>query len=273
VSAPPAYHFAGLPAFGAATSTPASDRLVASVEGVRGSEWHLYADGRFIWHTPNVPRGAMATEATFVEQRLTPAGVRLIRAKILATGLFTHDRSVNGGIRYGDNQVIARARGGNRLVTVFAVPAANLNGDEGLAAETAPEAQAIARIAATFAGLPASLPASAWADKQIRAFVPSYFTAAYERSAADLTYLPMAQLPARIRDLLENLGRACDPIFLTSDEMRVLLETFEANGITPSQSDVGFYGFDLPGQGQHPSFLHFTAAIPEDSPSSPGRCG
>jgi RNA polymerase sigma-70 factor (ECF subfamily) len=104
-------------------------------------------------------------------------------------------------------------------------------------------------------------------------FVPSYFTGAYERSEADLSYLPMAQLPARIRELLQNLGQACDPISLTSDEMRVLLETFEANGITPSQSEVGFYGFDLPGREQHPSFLHFTAAIPEDTPSSPGRCG
>ena len=263
-AAPPAYHFAGLPAFGAATSTPANGRLMANMEGLAGAEWHLYADGRLVWHTPDVPGGAMAAEASWVEQRLTPAGVRLVQSRILATGLFTHDRSVKVSNRYG--HVIMRLRVGHRLVQVNAEPAANLHGDEG-------PSVAVAQIAATFAGLQASLPASAWADKQIRAFVPSYFTGAYERSEADLSYLPMAQLPARIRELLQNLGQACDPISLTSDEMRVLLETFEANGITPSQSDVGFYGFDLPGREQHPSFLHFTAAIPEDTPSSPGRCG
>ena len=52
----------------------------------------VYADGRVIWvRQGGAPAGANKSTSGFLEQRLTPEGVELLRSKVISTGLFRHD--------------------------------------------------------------------------------------------------------------------------------------------------------------------------------------
>ena len=108
-SAPPAtptiepVHFAGLPPKGAPASTPVTGKVVLSL----GYSWHMYADGRIIWQKWNhagqalvVPHGAKTADTGFVQRRLTLQGVKLLRSRILSTGLFEHNLWLDAGGRH-----------------------------------------------------------------------------------------------------------------------------------------------------------------------------
>jgi len=119
--------FIGLPPEGATPSSPASGELEIFYwghgdpgdkpgDGPRVMAW-VYADGRLIsWRTgSDLPESANPLSTGFLEQRLTPEGVELLRSEVTSTGLFARDRVLvtdRGGPRFVD------VRNGDRLTEI-----------------------------------------------------------------------------------------------------------------------------------------------------------
>jgi hypothetical protein len=165
--------FIGLPPQGVAPSGPETGRLVLSfVARVRsiGLDVHrvwLLADGRLIWKRNVEAEGDAARRAfgesepttAVIEQRLNPAGVELMRSRVLAAGLRNiepadanlHASGSSGpGVLWGGLVV----HDGDRLV------------DAGWSDGELP----------AFLADPGSwLPASAWDDPRISAYVPTRY--------------------------------------------------------------------------------------------------
>jgi hypothetical protein len=140
--------FIGLPPLGARASTPKRGDLVMSDTDIH--PWfsvNVYTDGRLIWAREGpLPEGANETETGWLEQRLTPEGVELLRSGTVP---------LEGQYAYPGSQ----------------------------------------------------LPAGAWEDPVIRAYVPSRYAACYwyrgPRSPAQWTLFSLLPHPAQIL-----LGRA-----------------------------------------------------------------
>jgi hypothetical protein len=150
---------------------------------------YLYADGRLIWS--RYPAG-------WVEQRLTPEGVALVRAKILSTGLFDPNEPPPGselGLDfpyYGDIEV----RNHGRLVYV---PGRQ---DQKWTSK-------FDRLHRRLRNLGSWLPQSAWQDPTIRTYVPTTYAICLSNSAGKFENQPPIQpssllplLPAPAKDLL-----------------------------------------------------------------------
>jgi hypothetical protein len=146
--------FVGLPPVGATPSAPERGRLViafngrsAALESRLNQVW-IYADGRMIWRREGaVAAGANEVTSGFLEQRLTPAGVERLVSELLATGLFDRDRRLlSGQARTRDHTAATREQEG-----------------------------ALERVDALLADPASRLPASAWADRRIKAYVASRY--------------------------------------------------------------------------------------------------
>jgi hypothetical protein len=181
--------FIGLPPEGATPSAPENGELVVSYVGrsvALNNEFRrvwVYADGRVIWYRggENLDLGGNPLEVGFLERRLTPEGVELVRSELLATGLFDHDRELVGGPFVG---ATAQVREGDRLVRVAwnaaVYPA------EGPTA-TVDQVNALRRIDSLAADLDAWLPASAWEARKARAYVAPRYAVCTD---SDPTLLP-----------------------------------------------------------------------------------
>jgi hypothetical protein len=198
--------FIGLPPEGAPPSTPESGELV--LQYLRdGPRWgYVYADGRLIrwWHA-NLPEGANNGVTGLLEQRLTPGGVELLRSKILSTAQSVDDSILNPYSPY--KAILIRDRDGVLLWAHL--------GDDALGRSNAD---------------PTSwLPASAWADPEVRAYVPSRYQVCHMSGV-----LPL--LPAPAQDLLlakealpfpdSLIDEFCSD--LTTEEARALAEALDA---------------------------------------------
>ena len=77
----------------------------------------MYADGRLIWlrEHSDLPEAANRWSSGFLEQRLTPEGVELLRSEIVSTGLFGHDQPPLGST---PAHRVIQVRIGDRLVRV-----------------------------------------------------------------------------------------------------------------------------------------------------------
>jgi len=77
--------FIGLPPEGAVPSRPRTGELVLSYHGRRFARWYqvwVYRDGRLIWlRDGDVLEGANEYTTGFLEQRLSPKGIRLLLAR------------------------------------------------------------------------------------------------------------------------------------------------------------------------------------------------
>jgi hypothetical protein len=178
----------GLPPVGATPSTPENGELVASMwehigaPGSFGNGWlYLYADGRLIWDQadPN-PTGG------WLEQRLTPEGVELIRSEIIATGLFDPDQpppAPNGGFPREVNGGHVQVRNGDQLVYVNRV---------------------VHELFERLAELWSWMPAGAWEDTEAKAYVPSRYAVCMHGATVAPTGGSdhLSSLPAAARDLL-----------------------------------------------------------------------
>ena len=233
--------FIGLPPVGAPPSAPESGELVIQYrvdlrhpDAVRG--W-VYADGRLV-----TLRGS-----GFLEQRLTPEGVELLRSEIVSTGLFDQDQPP--GSTFGVHNVI-QVRIGDRLVRVQA---------------DFPE-----RLRRQLADPESWLPASAWANRRIRAYVGSRYAITYggqfqtvERSRI------LALLPAPAEDLLRDQDAVPRLGFITGKGFRISLThyvsdltTEEARALAQALDDAGLkqpmpaallaYRFEIPGTSVDP---------------------
>lgn len=249
--------FIGLPPVGATPSAPESGELVVQyrvdTEGLEhpdGARGWVYADGRLITlrGKSDLPEAANRWSSGFLEQRLTPEGVELLRSEIVSTGLFDHHQPP--GIDSSPHNVI-QVRIGERLVRVQA---------------DFPE-----RLRQQLADPESWLPASAWANRQIRAYVASRYAITYggqfqtiERSRI------LALLPARAEDLLRDRDavplhgfmtrRASSPISVTryvsdvtTEEARALARALDDAGLKQPAPAAGMgYLFEIPGTSVDP---------------------
>ena len=253
--------FVALPPVGATPSAPESGELVIHYRdlGHAGGGWAwVYADGRLITASgapqavsasrpagSDVPEAANRWSSGLLEQRLTPEGVELLRSEIVSTGLFEHP----AGSRSDIHNVI-QVRIDDRLVRV------NANFPKRLRERLID---------------PASwLPASAWANRRIRAYVPSRYEIWYGASPQTLERSRiLALLPATAEDLL----RAKDAVPAQGDigtpgfpphpvtRYHSVLTTEEARAVTQALDDAGpkrppvdlVYQFEIPGTSVDPA--------------------
>jgi hypothetical protein len=166
----------------------------------------VYEDGRLIWDQEgDLPYGANPVTTGFLEQRLTPEGVERIRSEIISTGLFDHDLYLASGqgLNFGQIQV----RVGDRLARVTWGDCCD-PGSKDVAREmpTPQQASALQRLDARLADPAAWLPASAWDDPEITAYVPSGYSVCYEPEQAVGLSRVLASLPPPAEDLLRTQG-------------------------------------------------------------------
>lgn len=219
--------FIGLPPEGATPSAPESGELVVQVyarsanlatgpnpagdyEGPLIRVW-VYADGRVIWDRRDgrVPEGAREFSSGLLEQRLTRDGVDLVRSEIAASGLF--DRDLN--LLVSEDQLVpghpgffggvAEVPDDGRLVRLqWKSPLAHLPGEWTTA--TPEQISALRRLDALFSDPASVLPSSAWADRQIRAYVPSHYAVCVSTSPPTDVSRILSLLPGRAQERLRN---------------------------------------------------------------------
>jgi hypothetical protein len=273
--------FVSLPPVGATPSAPESGELVIQyrvdtedLEHADGARGWVYADGRLITadarpmtlrENSALPEAATRWSSGLLEQRLTPEGVELLRSEIVSTGLFEHHQPAG---RNSSIHNVIQVRIGDRLVRAQAKGAA--------ASDEFPK-----RLRERLADPASWLPASAWADRRPRPYVPSRYAVYYggliqtvERSRL----LPL--LPAAAEDLLGSKeavprhGFTGDPSSgseypitryvstLTTDEARALARALDET-----------YLFEIPGtsvdllppnkgRGPNSVFIGFTPYLP-----------
>jgi hypothetical protein len=245
--------FIGLPSVGATPSTPESGELVVRWEGgaaplspqqhrsdiVRA--W-VYADGRIIWdrrpfHAKGgIPEGANEFTSGYVEQRLAPEGVELVRAAVaelldrsrtlvvtipaeekLWTGIANVRSALFVPKDYADNTGIVAAPDGDRHARLHVRGIATKNdhvrGDEVVAdvvdgtLATPEQLSALRRVHALLTDPASVLPSSAWAVRKIRAYVPSHYAVCVNTSPPKDASELLSLLPARAADLLRDKSR------------------------------------------------------------------
>jgi hypothetical protein len=263
--------FVGLPPVGATPSTPENGELVLSYfgDGPEGSDgkrrsW-LYADGRLVWlQDGSFPDGANPVSTGFLEQRLTPEGVELLRSEALSTGYWGNEpplpppegppcpKGVSPGTIVGAATVgcVPRTAPPSPDATVsvpfylfIVVPG------EGRLLRV-DRARDLDRLVERLANLASWLPASAWAAREVRAYVPSRFSVCYGSWDADPPLSPartLDLLPASAGDILRgkpttrfetlvgapgNFQPKQDTcVDLPTDEARRLTETLDEAGV------------------------------------------
>jgi hypothetical protein len=223
--------FIGLPPRGAKPSTPETGELMLSFSGWPTPTGFLhrvwiYADGRLIWaRHGDVAEGANQHLTGFLEQRLTPEGVELFRSEVMSTGLLDDDRSRGGGEPvpwYIDLEV----RSDGRLVRLE-------------------RASDVGGLIARFVDPASWLPAGAWEEREIKAYVPSRHAVCSETTpsgpiepALISTVLPASiegslhvkeldQLPAELAPAHSRVLSCSD---VTTEEARAISEALERAG-------------------------------------------
>jgi hypothetical protein len=249
----------GLPPVGATPSTPERGVLEMYywVTGGRASDYArsrtwVYADGRLIRLGAPPRRG-------FLEQRLTREGVELLRSEILAAGGFGHAQpppgstSLIGSFRPADIKV----RKGDRLVPLR-------------------WASDLKRLEARLTNPGAWLPASAWKQPKVRAYVPSRFEVCAAVLMGEPGHIKFQRMrPARIVALLpeavQNVLRGRDWNARGAGPGCFAVTTNEARSVAKALDDAGpatarkgglinvTYAFDAPGPSRQVSigFLPF----------------
>jgi hypothetical protein len=198
----------GLPPAGATPSTPVNGALVLSImfghtEGDPGRfSFNVFADGRVIWQRLGDVR-LRSNSTGLIEQRLTPEGVELLKSDALSTGLFDHDRHFTSahGLTFGE----VRVRNGDRLVRV----AWGDIGPEDVESTvpTPDQASALRRLDTRLEDAASWLPASAWADRKMKPYIPSRYWICYGADQGVGLGRVLASLPQPVEDLLGSWER------------------------------------------------------------------
>ena len=234
--------FIGLPPVGATPSAPESGELVLRWEGDSATHarphWRgfvdapfvgawVYADGRMIWwRDGQVPEGANELMSGYLEQRLTPEGVELLRSEV--GGLLDRSRAVLetvpadhdprpgpfGGLAlvvpqdYGSGWGSVEVHDGDRF--------ARLQWRTGIADDdptfegtiaTPEQLSALRRIDALLTDPASVLPSSAWAVREVRAYVPSHYAVCIDTSPPKDAPQLLSLLPTRAVDVLRDKSR------------------------------------------------------------------
>jgi hypothetical protein len=230
----------GPPPEGATPSTPERGELVlhfygGTTSGPRTEMW-AYADGRLIWRqeSVNLPYGANRLFTGYLEQRLTREGLELLRSEVISTGMFEESVSLKMAA-IGPCLNVIEVRDGDRLVRV------SYSRDclgQGHPEATREQAGTLLRLDGRLAGPASWLPASAWDEREIRAYVPSRYEVCIEsqttRSIGPSRIATLLPAPERsvfgaigwTRDEQSAPDRYCSQP--TLDEARALAETLDA---------------------------------------------
>jgi hypothetical protein len=277
----------GLPAVGATPSAPEHGvrEIFYWVRGprahdyARSSNW-VYADGRLIRLGARQANGTPLREAFnrwsmgFVEQRLTREGVKLLRSEIESAGGFGDTQPPAGSDPLGVSGAIIEVRKGHQLVHLR-------------------WASDLKRLEARLADLESWLPASAWKQRKVRAYVPSRFevcAAAVESNDPDPGWHLQEMRPARIVTLLpaaaQNALRGRDwrtsrrgpsgrrgiwggCFDVTTNEARSLAKALDT--AAPAKKGRLHYTFNAPGPSRHVE-IGFSPYLPHGKTTCL-RCG
>jgi hypothetical protein len=269
----------GLPPAGATPSAPERGELVLGLgfghtSGDAGRfSLHVYADGRVIWGWIGGPPGTPNQHSTgLIEQRLTPEGVELVRSEVLSTGLFDHDRDLveAPGLYYGGVEVSA----GDRLVHLTWGDAGFQQGSEPIATTPTPEqVRALEQLDARLEDLTSWLPARAWEDPEVRAYVPSRYSVCYMGKNEPLRRPRILHLlPPRAEDLLrawdttreEALSFSFWCSVVTTEEARELDQILTDAGANMQGPEGPSYAFTPPGGSLEVVDIGFEAVLPHE---------
>jgi hypothetical protein len=224
--------FSGLPPKGAAPSAPQRGELVARWFGFSATvtpgrpgplvrAW-LYADGRLIWDRPSHAKRSQLTSG-LLEQRLSPEGVELVRSAIaelfrrsgtlletVPSGDFgpTGRSALLVPPNYGSGWGLVDVHDGDRIVRLPWRPRSeNDYYYEGTLA-TPEQLAELRRVDALFTDPTSVLPASAWADRDVKGYVASHYAACIHRWRPKKVPQPLSLLPPRAAELLRGKTRA-----------------------------------------------------------------
>lgn len=213
-SLPPGAAGAGLidiPPEGATPSTPASGELVLSFffghtmgDPDRFHAW-LYADGRLIWTRLTSPAPGL------VEQRLTPAGVELLRSEVLSTGLFDHDQNLMAayGLYFGEIHV---HDGGRSVRVIWGDCCSPKTSNAPKEMPTPEQASTLQHLDVLIEDPAAWLPASAWEDVEMRPYIPTRYSVCYVADQGFGLDRVLASLPQGAEDLLRSWPRTFEAL-------------------------------------------------------------
>jgi hypothetical protein len=257
--------FVGLPPEGAHPSAPPTAGLVISLNGYApngvATDLYVYADGTMIWQQwsfagpparpepVGVPEGANQFATGYLEQRLTPGGVELLRSRILSTGLFEHTMELRPGTSL---PLTIGVRRGDRVVSVSV-----LEGPPAGTQDVTPAMVRALRDLETALADPATwLPTTAWADREIRAYVASRYSGGFDRRVPSAS-----EFPPPAADLL--FGRQTCRDF-TIAEARTISKALDAAGFAHSISSDGQLTYEIysPSDPGYPAVLHFWPVVP-----------
>ncbi len=163
----------------------------------------MYADGRIIWSRfGRIPEGASELTSGYLEQRLTPDGAELLRSEVI--GHFDRSRIRLETVPSGDEHRMfgVEVRDGDRLVR----PRPELDVFED-PSWTPEQLAALQKIDALLTNTAAVLPSSAWAVREVRAYVPSHYAVCIRTSPPKDASQLLSLLPARAADLLRDKSR------------------------------------------------------------------
>ncbi len=239
--------FVGFPPEGAAPSTPEQGELVLSFGGrvnMLGLDFHrmwLYADGRLIWKS-NLEGssagwrrrfGASEPTTAVIEQHLTPEGIELMRSRVMAAGL--HDLEPFGTTTYPGPRGRPGALWGRLAVR---------DGERLVEADWSDS-----QLPGLLADPASWIPASAWEDRRIGAYVPSRYAVCLGQALpAGATGLAPTDLWDLLPEPTRNLIRSKaleDPApdwdeqdarclyQVSTDDARAIVAPFDDGGIHP----------------------------------------
>jgi hypothetical protein len=232
--------FIGLPPEGATPSAPESGELIVHWLGRSATHgkshpsgfprapivraW-VYADGRMIWSREAgsvarpIPEGANEFTSGYLEQRLTPEGVELLRSAVV--GLFDRSRTFLETVPADDPRPrppgrilivpldhrsswgVVEVPGGDRLVRLsWGDPG---RGEHfGGTTATPEQLSALRRVDALLTDPASVLPSSAWAVREVRAYVPSHYAVCIHASPPKDASELLSLLPTRAADVLRG---------------------------------------------------------------------
>jgi len=292
--------FIGLPPEGATPSSPESGELEISywarwaANGTDGRTraW-VYADGRLIstGGRPDVPESPLS--AGFLEQRLTPEGVELLRSEIAAAGDFGDlDQLAPPGKppcplgQSPSDREKAIANGDCQLPTPEPAPDAPITvpwhtpiSVVGLGTLVhVDHARDLTRLYERLTNPGSWLPESAWVDRNARAYVASKYAVCYggwppdepmERSKV------LALFPEAVRGLLSGATLREGPLFGspghfrpsseycfdgTTEEARQIVAAFGAAGL--ERHSAARLNYRLEGKGDEEAGIYFEPYLP-----------
>ena len=295
--------FIGLPPIGATPSSPASGELeiwywapwAANGKDGRTRAW-VYADGRLIsWGGPDRPGSANPLSTGYLEQRLTPEGVERLRSEIAAAGDFGDpDEFAPPGKppcplgQSPSDRKKAIANGDCQLPTPEPAPDAPITVPfyspivvAGLGTLVhVDHARDLTRLYARLSDPGSWLPASAWVERDVRAYVASKYAVCYGGWPPDQQIgrsRILALLPPAVRDLLGDASLRQGPLFGEPGNFRPSYEycadmtTDEARAVAVALDDAGFhedgssrlnYRIEAPGSNPGEAHVWFEPYLP-----------